>query len=1051
MKSVNKNIFMILILIMLTVAGLFSYYTYKAYIDYSTVQNSARNSLFVKELDNVLGTIAEERLQSAAYMGKEGKSGYEELRKRRADTDLTIKELSAFIQKNRTYQKYKKRVDSVIENLKYARSKVDTLSSDYMSVFNKVFHEKIYTSLIGAMRIVTASDSIPMQKQYLKMYTKFAELSENISLENSGISLLLSASRKMDEKGLQLWDSLVNKDILPSLDTLEDRTLLANLKSLLPVENYAALSAEERVKVLYGAQSGDYKIGLDAWQKPILEKTGSLTAAKEMLLDASDTYSRDSRTDAKSVLTQDTIALAMVLIILLILMIVYYNINKGEQLFEDTLKDIENVLNEDQQKELQALIDRRDINAIYKFLTKTIREANKAKDLFLANMSHEIRTPLNGIVGFTQLLKSTELTEEQAEFITVIETSSENLLTIVNDILDLSKIKADKIELESIAFDPVEKFESAIESYAARADEKEIELSVYTDPELPSEVMGDPTKIAQVLVNLISNAIKFTPMKGIIDVRIEKVGETEENTTVKFYVNDSGIGITAEQKEKIFDAFSQADVSTSRKFGGTGLGLAISGKLVNLMGGELEIDSIEGEGSTFFFSLDLEKSPNATKRDVPNMSGFVIGSLILEEAGMQTYDKNIEAFAGTAGANYKLYNKMEILTMEESDLPDLLFVNHKYLRRKDEFIPYLKLKSKIILLTTLKMHNTIKEIEEKLGRIIYKPLNLSKTFKAFESVFETEPSKKEETAEANVKEGAGFEDVHVLVAEDNEINQKLITNILNGLGIHVSLANNGAEAVNLRMQYDYDMIFMDIQMPVKGGIEATKEIIQYEEKHRKHHIPIVALTANALEGDREKYISEGMDNYLSKPIELPELKRLLETYFASKTASADEVPIIEKKEDKAVKETVENLVAPTKIEEGAGKEVTVDASAEKETAGEQDKVIQQTHKDVLLFHKLTLMADLYERMLNNLGYEVDKVTDENDFLDRLDDTKYTFVIADMEPFVTMRAMIADIVHANGAKPFALVANVKDFDEYYCEVLEESGGVDDLERKLKISS
>jgi len=892
------------------------------------------------------------------------------------------------------------------------------------------------------------------------MYTKFTELNENISLENSGISLLLSASRKMDDKGLQLWDSLVDNDVLPSLDTLQDHTLLANLKSLLPMENYASLGAEERVMVLYGTQSGDYKIGLDAWQKPISEKTNSLSAAKETLLDASDTYSRNSRTDAKRILTQDSIALALALVILLILMAVYYNINKGEQLFEDTLKDIENVLDADQQKELQALIDRRDINAIYKFLTKTIHEANKAKDLFLANMSHEIRTPLNGIVGFTQLLKSTELTEEQAEFITVIETSSENLLTIVNDILDLSKIKADKIELENIAFDPVEKFESAIESYAARADEKEIELSVYTDPELPSEVMGDPTKIAQVLVNLISNAIKFTPMKGIIDVRIEQIGETEEQTTVKFSVNDSGIGITAEQKEKIFDAFSQADVSTSRKFGGTGLGLAISGKLVSLMGGELEIDSIEGEGSTFFFTLDLEKSPNAIKRDVPNMSGFVIGSLILEEAGVQTYDKNIEAFAEAAGANYKLYNKKEILTSKESDLPDLLFVNHRYLRRKDDLMPYLELKSKIILLTTLKMHNTIKEIEEKIGRIVYKPLNLSKTFKAFESVFEAELPKKEETVAASQKRGTGFENVHVLVAEDNEINQKLITNILNGLGIQVSLANNGEEAVNLRMQYDYDMIFMDIQMPVMGGIEATKEIIQYEEKHRKHHIPIVALTANALDGDREKYISEGMDSYLSKPIELPELRRLLETHFSSKTASVDNVPIIEKKEDKAIKETAEYMVTPPKTEEKVAKAVIEDTSVEKEVddtsdekeaAGKEDEMMQQTHKDVLLFHKLTLIADLYERMLNNLGYEVDKVTDENDFLDRLDDTKYTFVIADMEPFMTMRAMVADIVHNNGAKPFALVANMKDFDEYYCEVLEESGGIDALEKKLKLFS
>jgi signal transduction histidine kinase len=291
------------------------------------------------------------------------------------------------------------------------------------------------------------------------------------------------------------------------------------------------------------------------------------------------------------------------LLLLLVLFVIYYNVNKDKQLFEDTLKDIEAVLNSEQQKELKTLIDNREINQIYRFLTKTIKEANQAKDLFLANMSHEIRTPLNGIVGFTQLLKTTDITAEQEEFITVIEHSSDNLLTIVNDILDLSKIKADKIELENIPFDPIEKFESAIESYGARASEKDIELGVYIDPDLPATLMGDPTKISQIIVNLISNAIKFTPMSGNIDVSIEKLSETNEDVTLKFAVTDTGIGISDEQKAKIFDAFSQADVSTSRKFGGTGLGLAISEKLVTFMGGTLDIKSEEDKGSTFFFTL----------------------------------------------------------------------------------------------------------------------------------------------------------------------------------------------------------------------------------------------------------------------------------------------------------------------------------------------------------------------------------------------------------------------------------------------------------------
>jgi len=1105
MKNINKNIFVILIIIMVAVAGLFSYYTYNSYMQYESVQSSTRNSLFIKEVKPLLQALKQERLQSALYLGSEGKTGYEKLQSTRADTDANVNSFLTFLQKNKIYGSYIKRVQSVIENLKYVRTKLNTLNADYIEAFNEIYHEKIFKSLIGAMQIVAASDSSEIQKEYLKIYTELAKRAENISLEKSCISYVLSGAKKMDGKGLMLWDSLVRKDQLPPLDRLHDRTLLANLQGVLSPDTYGNIGKNERASVLYGAHNGAYELDLKTWQKPIVEKMEKLSSAKEMLLEASDTYSRQNWADAKNQLMQDGIALGLVLLILLILGVIYYNISKGEQLFEDTLKDIENVLDKDQQKELQALIDKRDINEIYKFLTKTIQEANKAKDLFLANMSHEIRTPLNGIVGFTQLLKSTELTDEQAEFITVIETSSENLLTIVNDILDLSKIKADKIELESISFDPVEKFESAIESYAARADEKEIELSVYTDPALPSEVMGDPTKISQVLVNLISNAIKFTPIDGMIDVRIEQTDETDEQATVKFSVKDSGIGISEEQKEKIFEAFSQADVSTSRKFGGTGLGLAISGKLVDIMGGKLEIESKEGEGAMFFFTLQLEKSPDAVKRNIPNMNGFVIGSLVEEGTGARVYDKNIEAYAHAAGADFKLYNKNEILEMKASECPDMLFINHIYVRRKDDILPYLELKSRIVLLTTLKMHNTIKEIEEKIDRIVYKPLNLTKSFKAFESMYEAGVPK-EEVIPSVSADKATFKNLHILIAEDNEINQKLITNVLNGLGIQVSIANNGEEAVNLRMQHNYDMIFMDIQMPVMGGIEATHEIVEYEEKQRKHHIPIVALTANALAGDREKYISEGMDDYLSKPIELPELKSLLLEYFADRSdineIERNEMPAEEN--EKVVEEPVEEIVLPVesetdKIEEGSSveeaeekreEEVVEEAEEKREEEvveeaegntvssmeeSDADKInleteeeeeeniplplpIEETseemaelpHKDVLLFHKLALIANIYEKMLENLGYGVDKVTDENEFLDRLDDTQYTFVIADMSPFEKMREMVVDIIHNNGAKPFVLVANRKDFDQYYCEILEERGGIEELAQKLKSS-
>ena len=285
------------------------------------------------------------------------------------------------------------------------------------------------------------------------------------------------------------------------------------------------------------------------------EKTTYLMQAQHILLGTVQVKAEDQSIETRNLLLQHGAGTLFALFVPLVMLVVNHNINKDKQLFDDTLRDIEAVLNKEQQKELQGLIDRHDVNNIYKFLVNTIREANQTKDLFLANMSHEIRTPLNGIVGFTQLLKSTDPTPDQEEFMTVIENSSDNLLAIVNDILDLPKIKADKIELESIPFNAIEKFESAIESYGARAAEKDIELGVFIDPDLPAPLVGDPTKISQIIVNLISNAIKSTSANGVIDVRIEKTNETDKDVTVKFSYEIWGSVLQMNKKVKSLTHF----------------------------------------------------------------------------------------------------------------------------------------------------------------------------------------------------------------------------------------------------------------------------------------------------------------------------------------------------------------------------------------------------------------------------------------------------------------------------------------------------------------
>jgi len=773
--------------------------------------------------------------------------------------------------------------------------------------------------------------------------------------------------------------------------------LISKLNALLTPEEFSKISSTERVKILYGAESGEYPISTDEWSPQVEKKMNYIASAQSILKSTMDKHTEDKVSKSKKVMTEYGMGTLFTLLLLLVLFVIYYNINKDKQLFEDTLKDIEAVLNLEQQKELTKLIDSREINQIYKFLTNTIKEANQAKDLFLANMSHEIRTPLNGIVGFTQLLKSTPVTEEQEEFITVIENSSDNLLTIVNDILDLSKIKADKIELENISFNAIEKFESAIESYGARAAEKDIELGVYVDPDIPSELIGDPTKISQIIVNLISNAIKFTSSHGEVDVRIEKLSETNEEATVKFSVRDTGIGITDEQKKKIFDAFSQADVSTSRKFGGTGLGLAISAKLATFMGGTLDIDSKEGEGSTFFFTLTFGKPEESTEKEVPNINGFEIALVVPNHEMKSLVSKNLEVYVHAAGAELKTYTEEELLENRTFDLPDILFIDHKYCGREGELESYLDLDTKIVLLTTGDKKKKIEVLQGSIDRIVYKPVNLTKTFKSLDVIHNDNKDKNEFSVD-NINKKM-FHNVNALVAEDNSINQKLINNILTGLGLDVTLANNGEEALDLRKNEEYDIIFMDIQMPVMGGIEATEQILKYEEKERKHHIPIVALTANALQGDREKYIEAGMDNYLSKPIELVDLQNVIKEYLSHKMVDAKEEPVREESEGEIVEQEVEQKI--------------------KENIGINAKNIKF---DILLYKETALATNIYVTILNNLGYDVDIATGVDNFMNKLENKYYHYVLFDADPLMQIQCLLSDLIRDRDAIPFMFISD-----------------------------
>jgi len=512
---------------------------------------------------------------------------------------------------------------------------------------------------------------------------------------------------------------------------------------------------------------------------------------------------------------------------------------------------------------------------------KQIRDERDAKSQFLSTMSHEIRTPLNGIIGFTKLLKDMGATREQGEFLLMIENSSHSLIDIVNDVLDLSKMNADKMEIENVPFDLTKTIELTTASLVQQAEQKDIEYDVFIDPSLDRYFLGDSTKLSQILTNLIGNAIKFTDAYGKINIFIFNVEDSAEATEIRFEVHDDGIGLTDTQKENIFEAFSQASVSTSRKYGGTGLGLTISSKMVILMGGHLEVESKEGEGATFFFTLHLNKDREAETQVTPRFPDLTVG-LALPVRGIerQLYI-NLKAYVDYLGADLTLYYYDELFeTQNAKTLPDLMIFDHHYARLPGELEMCASLECKSVLLTSGNLRARIDPEHHSFLDILLSPISLSKTIRILESALENNEVKDETYLNDNpLKE---FQEVSALVADDNMINRKLINIILENLGVEVTLVSNGQEAFTAYQDNRYDILFMDIQMPVMGGIEASKVILKYEEESDLKHVPIIALTADALPGDREKYISEGMDDYATKPLDVDALRKIISAHCSSR-------------------------------------------------------------------------------------------------------------------------------------------------------------------------
>jgi len=916
MIALKNRLRLISLFPILILFALASYYVYNAYASYQSAKVLQAKLDENTYLNDLITNLSRERGMTVMYLGNQSDTTKKSLI---AQRDLVDERLAAFdkhISNNELLHEHSKNapdmalesqksIDAYFKVIADKRAAVDAGELEFDEIYNTVYGAA-ENELMKELRTIGTFEVDPDIASLATAYINILDAKHYTGDERDFISYALARGTRFDAEELNTWITLIGKADSINYEGVLNRGVRTELEAIFKDEDNTELFSDittERAEIMQAVNDGLYSTESGIWFTMLSEKINILSEAEKILIDAMGTRSNIVQENAIQVLSI-AIAIWVASLLLAFLAIVLSNdiarnIKNLEAVLnrvaEDTVEDDTglshkiNLDTADGTAQAYALLE--NIIDQTKQETEKAMEASEAKSMFLANMSHEIRTPLNGIVGFTELLKDTDLQDEQREFIDIIEKSSENLLEIINNILDLSKIESNKLEIEEIVFSPIEEFDSAVEVYGVRASEKHIDLACFVDPELERPVKGDPTKLKEIIINLLSNAVKFTNSGGAVNVDIRKIKIDQPNRTrIRFSVEDNGIGVTAEQKANIFEAFGQADISTSRKYGGTGLGLTISSRFVELMGGKLDLESEPGHGTTFFFELEFEEIE--TLNESISGSFSYINALILEsDTKTKRQEIYLKQYLDFYGVSYTTFKDIsELQKLERQVNYDMLFVDYDY-TNETAIEEFAKSQEELILITKSFYMKKIDAMGIDIFKVMYEPMNGSKIKSVLES-FDLESFNNKKAKQLRHKKfdaSTSKFKAKALVAEDNIINQKLIRRTLEDLGLEITLANNGLEAFEKRKNGNYDVIFMDIQMPVLDGVEATQEILDYEEDFNVPHIPIIALTANALKGDRERFLAAGMDEYTTKPLVRTELTSLLNHFLADKIIDVNEI------------------------------------------------------------------------------------------------------------------------------------------------------------------
>ena len=836
-----------------------SYFLFLSYTQFDSTLTLRGKMESAKVLSELSIELAKERGLSASYHSSQGSIAKEALQEQRLSVNKSIKAFYDYFQVHEITPQVKT-ITSFLNRITEVRQTVDNFSIDFYKMFFE-YYSQINTHLLKELESIgtinTNSDISNLTYSLVLIYKNI----EFLGQERGFVSKILSQYIPFSETDLAIWINIFGSSNTFDYTTINNPTAKAQIQNL--YKNPTNIKLEEEIvtaksELILAAQNGEYLIDPILW-------FGLLTKKIELLNQSAQIVQSALNVEEKSYDTQNMgqlIGAGVIWVLSIALMFLGFGLS-GQ--FRKNVKGLENIFERvEELAETKQKVDfntTQGMNVAYSIIDKAIEniakekknaeEASAAKSIFLANMSHEIRTPLNGIIGFTELLKNSDLDEEKREFVDVIEKSSENLLAIINNILDLSKVESNKIEIDEVLFSPIEEFENAVEVYGPKAAEKNIQLSLYIDPSLHNYLKGDVVKIKEVLINLMSNAVKFTPSNGQITVEIKRLENAPlDRARVLFSVQDSGIGINPEKIEGIFDAFNQADSTITRKFGGTGLGLTISSKYISLMGGKLEVASEEGKGSRFYFAIDLLES-NASGVDYKDRFGEYNCAIYSPTNSAKAHTTFMYDYFSYFGASSKYYNDfagLKNLIFKSSS--NLIVADYSNLT-KEELEEYKKIKLPIILILKSSQQSKFNEFNTRYITPVYEPINITKLVKVLEAKKEFLPAKEiasEPKPLPKATFGKKFK-ADVLVAEDNEINQKLIKRTLEDLGLSITIVPNGLQALERRKTTTFDMIFMDaakgqyinwlpdvMRLMKNGGVLISDNVLQEGDIIESHYL-----------------------------------------------------------------------------------------------------------------------------------------------------------------------------------------------------------------------